>query len=69
MTIVVAAVVVFVKSGIVVGDMVVVLGDTREEVEDIKGSVVVRTAFSVAGSSIVGPEKTCTDVGVTAVVV
>ncbi len=60
---------VFVKSGIVVGEMVDVLGDISEEVEDIEGSVVVRTAFSVAGSAIEGPEKTCTDMGVTAVVV
>lgn len=62
-----AAVMFFVKSGIVVGDTVVVLGDTRE-VEDIEGSVEVRTPFSVAGGAIVGPEKTCKEVGATSVV-
>lgn len=66
--VVAATVLVFVKSGIVVGDMVVVLCDTRE-VEDSEGSVEVRTAFSVAGGAIVGPEKTSKGVGVTVVVV
>lgn len=39
--VVAVAVLVVVKSGIVVGDMDVVLSDTSEEAGDIEGSVVV----------------------------